>query len=213
MADGISRFFAGQLWKSIFNGPMNLANIITISRLPCLFIIATLLYFPFHLSRTLAFVLFLLTGFSDWVDGYLARRRQIVSNFGKFMDALSDKILVLGLFIVFLVLDLLTKDAIFFVLIVLAREFFVTGIRLVAVTKDIIISAEKSGKVKTIFQLVSIGAIILEQSLIYDFSFWNFSLLSAWLFHNFGLVLFYVSSLIALVSGIKYTIKYRFVFN
>lgn len=203
----------GKCEKASLMGLMNLANLITISRLPFLFVIAALLYFPFPLSRTLAFLLFLLTGFSDWIDGYLARRRQIVSNFGKFMDALSDKILVLGLFIVFLVLDLLSRDAIFFVLLVLAREFFVTGIRLVAVTKDIIISAEQSGKIKTIFQLVSIGAIILEQALVYDFGGYGFSLSLANLFHSFGLILFYLSSVMALISGLKYTVKYRFVFN
>ncbi|MDR3316921.1 MAG: CDP-diacylglycerol--glycerol-3-phosphate 3-phosphatidyltransferase [Puniceicoccales bacterium] len=192
---------------------MNAANAITLSRFPFLFAIAGLLYAPFPFSHTLAFLLYLLTGLSDWLDGYVARHCAMVSNFGKFMDALSDKILMLGLFVLFLTIEILPRIAIFAVLAMLGREFFVTGIRLVAISRSIVIAAEQSGKIKTVIQMVSVGAFICEQAIDHDFRWLPFHLEVAGAMHAFAMVLFVVGTVCAIESGIRYTVKYRSIFT
>jgi CDP-diacylglycerol--glycerol-3-phosphate 3-phosphatidyltransferase len=194
---------------------VNAANAITLSRFPAPFIIAALLYLPFPGSRSLAFVLYLLTGLSDWLDGYIARRCEIVSNFGKFMDALGDKILTLGLFFSLLALRILPVGFLFPILLILCREFFVTGIRLVASSRGIVIPAERSGKIKTIVQMVSIGAFICSQAIFFDLTFLSVRLRAAAAFpmYAFGLLLFAIALVCTVESGIRYTIKYRRIFD
>jgi CDP-diacylglycerol--glycerol-3-phosphate 3-phosphatidyltransferase len=192
---------------------MNPANALTLSRFPLLFVIALLLYAPFPGSCSLAFLLYLLTGFSDWLDGYVARRWAMVSNFGKFMDALTDKILMLGLFILFLTLRILPPPFLFPILLVLGREFFVTGIRLVAASRSVVVAAERSGKVKTIVQMVSVGALICAQAIGRDLRALPYHETAARTMHLFGLTLFLVAVVCAIESGIRYTVKYRFLFQ
>jgi CDP-diacylglycerol--glycerol-3-phosphate 3-phosphatidyltransferase len=192
---------------------MNAANAITLSRFPLLFVVAALLYAPFDYSRTLAFLLYLLTGLSDWLDGYIARRCEMVSNFGKFMDALSDKVLMMGLFVLLLTRGILPPPFLFPVLLVLGREFFVTGIRLVAASRSVVIAAERSGKIKTIVQMLSVGALICSEALRHDFHWLPFHGFLAAAMRQLGLLLFCVGVLCAVESGIRYAIKYRSVFN
>ncbi len=82
---------------------MNWPNLITLSRVPALFVVVGLMFAEFRGAATAAFVVFVFGGASDWLDGYLARRFHIVSNFGKLMDALTDKVLVVGAMIAMLV--------------------------------------------------------------------------------------------------------------
>jgi CDP-diacylglycerol--glycerol-3-phosphate 3-phosphatidyltransferase len=198
---------------------VNLANAITLSRFPILFVIVLLLYAPFPGSRMLSFILYLVSGFSDWLDGYIARRSGLVSNFGKFMDALSDKILVLGLLVTFLTLKIVPAYYLFPVLLIFGREFFVTGIRLVAISRNVVIAAEKSGKIKTIFQMVSVGAFICSEAIAFDL---HLFLPNTWLicvpylaaaFYYFGYTLFVVGTVCSIESGIRYTVKYRWLFS
>lgn len=186
---------------------MNGANIITLSRFPLLFVIVGLLYVPFPGSRTIAFILYLFTGFTDWLDGYVARRRAMVSNFGKFMDALSDKILTLGLFIFFLTDGTLPPPFLFAVLLMLGREFLVTGLRLVAASRSVVIAAEWSGKIKTILLMVSIGALICAQAMAHDFP-WIPQILVQ-LMYWFGIFLFCVGFYCTVDSGIRYLVRHR----
>ncbi|MDR2667904.1 MAG: CDP-diacylglycerol--glycerol-3-phosphate 3-phosphatidyltransferase [Puniceicoccales bacterium] len=192
---------------------MNAANMITISRFPLLFVVAALLYAPFPGSRSAAFILYLLTGFSDWADGYVARRCAMVSNFGKFMDALSDKILTLGLFILFLTIGVLPKPFLFAVLVILGREFTITGLRLVAASRNVVIAAERSGKIKTIFQMVSIGALICAQAIRYDMHSMAHSGEFALAMWYFGIVLFAIAFYCAISSAIRYLVRYHSVFD
>ena len=78
---------------------LNLPNLITLSRIPTMFLLVWLMYCEWRWAASLAFWIFIATAVGDWLDGYLARRQNLVSNFGKFMDALTDKILVLGLMV------------------------------------------------------------------------------------------------------------------
>jgi CDP-diacylglycerol--glycerol-3-phosphate 3-phosphatidyltransferase len=133
---------------------MNLPNVITLSRIPLMFVIVGLMYCAWPGAATLAFALFIGAAVGDWYDGYLARKRGLVSNFGKLMDAMADKIMVLGI-----VIALVNKDQIpvALALITLCREFLVTGMRMVAASKGVVVAADSGGKSKTVTQLIALG--------------------------------------------------------
>ncbi len=157
---------------------MNLPNLLTLSRIPLMLAVIGLLYpwsdliWPW--IRTAALLLFLFAALTDWLDGWLARKFGQVSEFGKFMDALSDKVLTLGMFVSLLALSELELWALFPVLLILSREFLITGLRLVAAGKGKTLAAEKIGKLKTVIQLTCIslylGKIALEDDFAQVFS-------------------------------------------
>ena len=124
-----------------------------------MFLIVWLMREDFMWAATGAFVMFVIAGLTDWLDGYVARKQGIVSNFGILMDALTDKILMLGLMIALVDIG---QVHIFLVLLILGREFMITGMRLVAATKGVVVSAESSGKQKTVTQILAVGAFLLE---------------------------------------------------
>lgn len=113
-----------------------------------------------------ALALFLIAGFTDWLDGFLARRWNQRTPLGALLDPIADKILVLGLFLAFVQLALIPA---WMVLVIAAREFLITGVRLVAASRHIVLSAEKEGKHKTVWQMLTISMILL--SLALDESF------------------------------------------
>jgi CDP-diacylglycerol--glycerol-3-phosphate 3-phosphatidyltransferase len=190
---------------------MNIANCVTLSRVPLLFIVVGLMYFRIPFGSTLCFLVYLLAALSDWLDGYLARRCDIVSTFGKFMDALADKIFMVGLFVAILVLGILPQWALFFVLLIIGREFLVTGVRLVALSRGIILVAEQIGKVKTVMQIVSIGFFILWRAVVEDLTFFP-----KWfgpLIHEIALILFWISTYLTISSGYYYVRRYQYLFD
>jgi len=136
---------------------MNLPNIITLSRIPLMFVIVGLMYCDFTGAATLAFWLFIAGAVGDWLDGYLARKQKLISNFGKLMDAMADKIMVLGI-----VIALVEKHEVWMVLalITLCREFLITAMRMVAVSKGVVVAADTGGKSKTMTQLIAIGFLL-----------------------------------------------------
>lgn len=186
---------------------MNLANLLTLSRIPMMFIIVGLMYMAWSGAATLAFVLFVVAGVTDWLDGLVARRQGLVSTFGILMDALTDKVLMLGLMIALVDLD---KVSIFLVLLILGREFLITGMRLVAATKGVVVAAERGGKLKTLTQIISIGAFLFGDMVRADFDVWLSVDLSglAWLADWVGLVLFFLATILTLTSGFSYMQKY-----
>jgi CDP-diacylglycerol--glycerol-3-phosphate 3-phosphatidyltransferase len=189
---------------------MNWPNLITLSRVPALFVVVALVFAGTPGAATAAFVVFVLGGVSDWLDGYLARRYRIVSNFGKLMDALTDKVLVVGLMIAMLVpmpgaRDPLLPDwALFLVLIIFAREFLVTGLRLVAASQGRVLAAERTGKIKTVLQLVSVSVLLLAHALEADFHHAH----AAREAQLTGLWLFVVAAGLTAFSGVGYLVKY-----
>ena len=122
---------------------MNLPNSITLSRIPLMFVIVGLMYCHGAGTATLAFLLFMAAAVGDWLDGYIARQRGLVTTFGKLMDALTDKIMVLGLVIAFVAR---MEIPVWLALITLCREFLVTGMRMVAASKGVIVAADRGGK-------------------------------------------------------------------
>lgn len=191
---------------------MNLPNLITLSRIPTMFIIVWLMYCHFRGAASLAFLFFILAAIGDWLDGYLARTRGLISVFGKFMDALTDKILVLGIMVA-----LVDKQAIqiAWVLIVLVREFLVSGMRMMAASKGVVVAAERGGKLKTVIQLVAVSVLLFVPAVRSDLPA---DLVSPWedyitVLEHTGLGLFIVATALTVSSGVSYAMKYRKVFG
>ena len=189
---------------------MNLPNLLTLSRIFILFVIAGLLYVPSRGAATVAFLLFLLAGVTDWLDGYIARKSNIVTNFGKLMDALTDKILIVGMFITLLATDLVPAWAIILVLLIVSREFLITGLRLVAASNGTVLAAEKSGKQKTVSQIVCISVLLAAPALRLDIAGWTGWQLEAfadWI-HHIGMAIFLFAAIMTVYSGGRYLAKY-----
>lgn len=188
---------------------MNLPNFLTIMRVLMTFAAAVLLCVNVKYFALISFVVYCLAGATDWFDGYLARKYDIVTTFGKFMDALSDKIMVVAMFMTLFALGLYeewTIPALFCAIISIAREFFVSGIRMLASHKGIVLAAEKVGKYKAGFQMYSIGAIILAWSLKTEFDADN-SALYFMAFYS-GIVTLALSTVLSLWSGFSYGTRY-----
>ena len=187
---------------------MNLPNIITLSRIPLMFLIVWLMYQGWTGAATLAFWLFIIAAVGDWLDGYIARTRKLVSTFGKFMDALTDKIFVIGIMIAFVALDIVS---IYWVLIVLCREFLVSGMRMMAAAKGVIVAAERGGKTKTLTQLIAVGFLLFVPMLKNDVAGWlqlDFSPYTGYI-HYTGMGLFVLGVYFTVRSGLDYIVKYR----
>jgi CDP-diacylglycerol---glycerol-3-phosphate 3-phosphatidyltransferase len=140
---------------------MNLPNRLTVSRfvLTVGFLLAIFSQFPLH--ETIALVLFAAGGITDFLDGYIARQRRLITNFGILMDPLADKVMVCSAFIAFVGLKWIPA---WMVVIIVARELAITGLRLLAASKNVVLAAEGYGKHKTISQIVAILAILVVAS-------------------------------------------------
>ncbi|HWD92471.1 MAG TPA: CDP-diacylglycerol--glycerol-3-phosphate 3-phosphatidyltransferase [Verrucomicrobiae bacterium] len=139
---------------------MNLPNKLTLSRfaLTVAFLVVMFSRMPYH--ESIALTLFVAAGISDFLDGQIARRRNLITNFGILMDPLADKIMVCSAFIAFVELGWF---AAWMAVIVVARELAITGLRLLAASKNVVLAAERYGKHKTISQIVAVIAIFIDQ--------------------------------------------------
>lgn len=148
---------------------MNLPNRLTLLRLclvPVLLIVGMLpdSVIPFYLSCLVCAVLFILTAITDMLDGKIARRDNLITDFGKFMDPIADKFMVIGaLFVILHKFENLRTVMIFVLLVVVFRELAVTSMRLVVSTgSNIVVAANMLGKIKTVSQIVAISTVFLE---------------------------------------------------
>ena len=132
---------------------MNWANRLTLSRLLLTVVFVSALNSSWHYGRTLALIMFLLAGISDFVDGEIARRYGFVTDFGKLMDPLVDKIMVAAAFISLVPLKAVPAWA---ATTVVARDFLITGLRMMATAKGRVLPAEMLGKQKTSWQVVTV---------------------------------------------------------
>ncbi|MCI0537288.1 MAG: CDP-diacylglycerol--glycerol-3-phosphate 3-phosphatidyltransferase [Verrucomicrobiales bacterium] len=137
---------------------MNVPNRLTISRfvLTLAFLLVFFAAFPF--SDTVALALFIVAGLTDYFDGKIARRDKLITNFGILMDPLADKILICSAFIAFVERGLMPA---WMVVIVVARELAITGLRLLAASKNLVLAAERYGQNKTISQITAIISILV----------------------------------------------------
>jgi CDP-diacylglycerol--glycerol-3-phosphate 3-phosphatidyltransferase len=183
---------------------MNIPNRITLSRIFLIPVFILLLSVPFNwgnvpigdhvlpVSHLAAAILFIVASVTDWIDGYYARKHNLVTNLGKFLDPLADKLLVSAALI--LLVEIGFAPA-WVVILIISREFAVTGLRLVAAGEGIVLAASQMGKLKTWTQIVAISLLLLHN---FPFAYIGFPL---------GLIALYVALIITTVSGVDYFMK------
>ena len=201
---------------------MNLPNRITIARFMLVLIMIGVMLFPYetvsnvNLGSTLiplpyfvALVLFVVASFTDFLDGYLARKLNLVTNFGKFLDPFADKVLTNSAFILLMItpswveIELIRVPA-WIVIIMIIRDLAVDGIRMIGVSQGKVIAASKIGKLKTVMQIIAIIFVFLNDAI---FSFLN--LPNGFTITDFIL---YLAALISLISLISYLYYNRGIF-
>jgi CDP-diacylglycerol--glycerol-3-phosphate 3-phosphatidyltransferase len=188
---------------------MNLPNILTFSRLPAMFAIVALMYAEFAWAATAAFWLFIAAALTDWLDGKLARSSGQVSTFGRFMDAVIDKVMVLGIMFALVNGDYFMGHQIIAmtaVLCILCREFVISGLRMAAASKGVVVEADAGGKLKTFVQLNAIGWLLGSRMFGRDFGS-LFSGSEAWWVRTsnvVGMGLFGLSAILTITSGYTY---------
>lgn len=170
---------------------MNLPNKLTILRIVMIpFFVFFLLTDFVPYTNIIATVLFCLASITDFLDGHIARKYNLVTNFGKFMDPLADKILVCSAFICLVAND---KIAAWIVIVIIAREFIISGFRLIASDNGVVIAASYWGKFKTNFQMFAIILLCLD--------------LGGNVVHIIENILVYIALILTIVSLIDYIVK------
>jgi len=189
---------------------VNLANRITIGRLLIPVVFLPLLMAEFPYAKLTALILFLIGTLSDWLDGYIARKYNMTSDFGRLMDPLADKILVASALISFIILVPSIVRA-WMVVIIISRDFLITGLRLLALGNNHVLSADTIGKHKTAWQMVAIISVLVFLAYHDIIGYMPVSMndcITAWvpvLLH----ILFYLVTGLTLVSGAFYLWRYR----
>ena len=149
---------------------MNLPNKLTLLRVFLIPFFLLFMYLDMPFNFLIALVIFSAASITDALDGKIARKCGLVTNFGKFLDPLADKVLVISALTVFVEFDCVNMSAVA-LLIIIAREFMVSGLRLLAADSGVVVAAGIWGKLKTAFTMVTIIAILFWLSVCYDFSF------------------------------------------
>ncbi|MEG0291424.1 MAG: CDP-diacylglycerol--glycerol-3-phosphate 3-phosphatidyltransferase [Anaerovoracaceae bacterium] len=173
---------------------MNLPNKLTTGRMCAIpfFIVAYLSGYNY-----IATVIFILAAATDALDGHIARSRGLVTNFGKIMDPLADKILVISAFVCMVQTGVVPAVV---VIIVLTREFAITGLRTVAAADGTVIAAGMTGKIKTVTQMIAVPLLLIEN----------------WPFEYIGIpadqIFLWVSVVMTIISGVEYIVKNKDVF-
>lgn len=182
MAVGVSK------WKK------NLPTWATLSRIFICIPILAFIHYDTPLTRLAAMVLYILAALTDWLDGYWARRYGVQSDFGKLMDPVADKIFVLSPLVMLVSLGRIDPLP---VIILMARDSLVDGIRAIAAAERKVIAAKPLGKWKTGFQMVALPALILKDSFLFISS------------HDVGMVCLWMSVALSVLSGYDYVSSYR----
>ena len=202
---------------------MNLPNKLTLFRLALVPVFITFTIIDNMWMRLFALFIFITASLTDLYDGYFARKYGEVTDFGKFMDPLADKLLISAAFISFVDMKELNVPA-WMVVLIIGREFLITGLRLLAASKGVVIPADRAGKFKTTSQLVSIITILVilcANSILaryYHTRTWELLLISGWpsilgnllMWSSYWLV--FTTTVLTLVSGLSYLYKNRHIF-
>lgn len=182
---------------------MNLPNKLTLLRVFLIpfFLLFIYLEIPFH--YLIALVIFTAASITDALDGKIARARNLVTNFGKFLDPLADKVLVISALAVFVEIPEIRMGAVPFI-IICAREFMVSGLRLLAADSGIVVAAGMWGKLKTAFTMVAIIASLVWLSAYNDFGF-SFPQSAVEIVDNLIIpALIWISTALTVISGAVY---------
>lgn len=201
---------------------MNLPNKLTVSRLLLTVLFLWAMFSRSPLNDTLALVFFCAAGLTDFLDGRIARRRNLITNFGVLMDPLADKILTCSAFIalverhmqnipdaVFTLgnLTLRPKVEAWMVVIIVARELAITGLRLLAASKNVVLAAERYGKHKTISQIVAIIALLVLEAYV-EWWPWLQGLFKLWA-PAFTMLALWLTVVLTATSGLLYLWRNR----
>ena len=168
---------------------LNLPTSLTLSRI----ILIPVFMFTVYLHPLFGAFIFSIASLTDFLDGYLARRSGDITKFGIILDPIADKFLVISALIVLVDMERL---AAWIAITIIVREFLVTGLRVVALSKDIVIPAEMGGKIKTTIQIIAILCLILGRSIF------NIDL------YDIGIVLIWAALFLSIISGVQYTISF-----
>lgn len=198
---------------------MNLPNILTLSRLGLIAGLMLVLNLHIPFAHSLALTLFIIAGVTDFLDGYLARTRNQITAFGRLMDPLTDKVMVCAAFVSFVEIQIPVEGRglsplmpAWIVVIIISREFLVTGLRLLAAGRGNIVSAGKWGKHKTVWQIVAIIAVLLGLAVRHDILggadvqlLRNFDTAFYWIAFSMGTAV----ALVTVASGALYFMQHR----
>jgi CDP-diacylglycerol--glycerol-3-phosphate 3-phosphatidyltransferase len=168
---------------------LNLPTALTLSRI----ILIPVFMFTVYLHPLFGAFIFSIASLTDFLDGYLARRSGDITKFGIILDPIADKFLVISALIVLVDMERLSA---WIAITIIVREFLVTGLRVVALSKDIVIPAEMGGKIKTTIQIIAILCLILGRSIF------NIDL------YDIGIVLIWAALFLSIISGVQYTISF-----
>ena len=183
-----------QSQAAIYETFLNLPNSLTLSRILLIPVFVFLFSTPTAERSVAAAVVFLIAALTDLLDGYLARRRGQITNLGKLLDPVADKLLVASGLILLVQYQ---RIEVWLVIVIIARELAVTGARTVAAKEGFILPADSMGKVKVVCQVSGILCLILEETLILPF-------LSL---HTIGMSVLYCALVLALISGGRYILE------
>ena len=172
---------------------MNLPNKLTVGRMIAVPFFVALYMLGYNIAAT---VLFIVASFTDMLDGKIARKHNLVTNFGKIMDPLADKILVYSAFCIMVENGTIPGWTL---IVILAREFTIAGMRTVAASDGIVIAAGMSGKIKTVLQMVAVPLLILG----------DIHVVVTYLAQGF----FWASLVMTVYSGVEYVVKNKSVFS
>ncbi len=190
---------------------MTLPDKLTISRIFLTFVFMFFLFSHGVLAKTLALITFLVASFTDFLDGFIAKERNIGTDFGKLMDPIADKVLVLAAFMAFVEMKLVPA---WMVVIIMLREITITALRVSALTKGRVIAADDGGKQKMVSQVISIFAItlflILREAGIKVFNFWSAK--TEVIYKDTIFILMLITTVLTFASGVKYFVKNRDVY-
>jgi len=176
---------------------LNAPNLMTLGRILCIPVFLALLAYENRRNSFLAALVFAAAAISDWLDGWLARVSNKVTTLGKFLDPLADKIIVLSALVM---LVRLGRVPVWVVVIILARELLISGLRTIAMSEGLVIAASRGGKWKTSLQLSGIIALMVHYHFPIDYLFWTV----VTDFHAVGLALLYISLIPGITSAIDY---------
>jgi CDP-diacylglycerol---glycerol-3-phosphate 3-phosphatidyltransferase len=168
---------------------INLPTILTLSRI----VLIPFFVYTVYLHPLLGVLIFGIASLTDFLDGYLARRSGDITKFGIILDPIADKFLVVSALIVLVDMGRLPA---WIAITIIVREFLVTGLRAVALSKDIVIPAEIGGKIKTTLQITAVICLILKNSL-FDIDL-----------YDIGIVLIWAALVLSIISGVRYTVSF-----
>ncbi len=172
---------------------LNLPNMLSLARVAAVPVIILLLIYPGRVLSLIAAIFFLLICITDWLDGYVARKRGLVTSLGKFLDPLADKLLIISSFIMLIPSG---RVPAWVVALIVAREIAVTGLRAVASDMGLVMAAGKLGKIKTVFQIICVAALLAH------YRFYGID------FHAIGTFALIPAFILTMWSGVDYFVKF-----